>query len=410
MRGSIASAALALGVLGVNACAGPDADTGLRVVEADSAGVAMVDIVGDPTSLPAWGLSGSPLTVLSGDAPPFLTDVGEVAFLPGGELLVEDNRSAEIHVVAANGRVSTSIGGSGDGPGEFRNVTELSLVDDTTAVVFDRRLSRATRFAQSGRFLGSLALERSFGGRGTIAYDAWPLADRRTLLHVLAPLDTSTTAPVPRIAPRDGLLFILDSLGAVLHGPKRFTGGLAMVGQRFDGASPFSSEALVAVGAETLIRGSGLEFELHVESPELRLKRVIRWPGWSSPLAAESVAAVRDTVSAGFEQIRQRRPEAVAAILDAMFAPNSVPALLPALQRAIVDDTGRIWVARYRPAPYRWREDDSWFVLDPTGRPLARLPLPPNTRLVAVRGDDVALVTRDEFEVQHLRVFRLVGP
>ena len=279
---------------------------------------------------------------------------------------------AEIHVVDASGGVSRSIGGSGDGPGEFRNVTELSLLDGSAAAAFDRRLSRVTRFDRDGTLLGSLALERDFGGQGLIAYDAWPLAQGRTLLHVLAPLDTSTTAPVPRLAPRDGFLFVLDSLGAVLHGPLRFVGGLAMVGQRFDAASPFASDALVALGGEYVVSGSGLDFELDIASHELVPQRVIRWPGWSVPIQDEVVDAVRDTVSAGFEEARRRRPEAVAAILDALFAPNALPGSLPVLQRVIVDDTDRIWVAQYRPAPYRWREEDSWYVLDPTGRPLAR--------------------------------------
>ena len=377
MRWGVTSSVPALAALVATACGGRADSGGIRVEETDTSGVVTIDILGDPTEVPAWSLSESPVTVVSGDAPPFLTDIGEVVFLPDGGLLVEDNRSAEIYVVDASGGVSRSIGGSGDGPGEFRNVTELSLLDGSAAAAFDRRLSRVTRFDRDGTLLGSLALERDFGGQGTIAYDAWPLAQGRTLLHVLAPLDTSTTAPVPRLAPRDGFLFVLDSLGAVLHGPLRFVGGLAMVGQRFDAASPFASDALVALGGEYVVSGSGLDFELDIASHELVPQRVIRWPGWSVPIQDEVVDAVRDTVSAGFEEARRRRPEAVAAILDALFAPNALPGSLPVLQRVIVDDTDRSWVARYRPAPYRWREEELLVRPRSAGqRPLARLPLP----------------------------------
>jgi hypothetical protein len=55
----------------------------------------------------------------------------------------------------------------------------------------------------------------------------------------------------------------------------------------------------------------------------------------------------------------------------------------------------------------QWRQGDIWHVLDSDGSPIARLQLPTRTRLLDVRSDRVAVVTRDEFDVEHVRVFAI---
>ena len=70
----------------------------VAVTQSDSAGIAIITISGDPSTLPEGRLTEAPLTVIRGDAAPFLTDVGEVQFRGDGTLLVEDNRSAELRI------------------------------------------------------------------------------------------------------------------------------------------------------------------------------------------------------------------------------------------------------------------------------------------------------------------------
>lgn len=45
--------------------------------------------------------------------------------------------------------------------------------------------------------------------------------------------------------------------------------------------------------------------------------------------------------------------------------------------------------------------------LDADGHPLARVELPPNSRLAAVRQDRVALVVRASLDVEHVQVFMI---
>jgi hypothetical protein len=82
-----------------------------------------------------------------------------------------------------------------------------------------------------------------------------------------------------------------------------------------------------------------------------------------------------------------------------------------------LDENGRIWVARFRPSDdlpmamvggyEQWHEDDVWHVLDPDGSPMARVRLPPRTRLLDVRSDRVVVVTRDGLDVEHVRVLAI---
>ena len=125
----------------------------------------------------------------------------------------------------------------------------------------------------------------------------------------------------------------------------------------------------------------------------------------------ESVlAAVRDTIEKARAETRAAFPELATSLLEAQFGPDLLPEMLPALGPAFVDDLGRIWVSRFRPAATdRWRQEDSWHVLDPTGRPLARVMLPKQSRLAAVKSDRIALIMRDDLEVEHIRVFAITS-
>jgi len=133
--------------------------------------------------------------------------------------------------------------------------------------------------------------------------------------------------------------------------------------------------------------------------------RVIRWPGAREPLLDAEVQAARDSIEAGFAPVREQAPELVERILTATLAPHMLPEVRPALGELLLDDAGRLWVSRFAPTTEPWDQQHMWHVLDATGRPLARLTLPEGTRLVAVSRDRLAVVRRDELDVEHVEVY-----
>lgn len=411
MRGQLVAIGIAT-VVQLAGCGGESrGNVGVRSSESDSAGLTVVHITGSVQDLPLWEIAAVPVTEISGDAAPFLGSVGEVQIRSDGSLLVEDNQSAELRLFDVTGNEVRILGGRGHGPGEFQNLTELTVTAGDTAYAYDRRLYRISRFNPDGSLAGTMDVGRERAGPGSLVLDAWAVNSERLLLHSLGREGERATGRAYRDQ-RDAVLHVLDGSGNEIAAALQFTGGYSISGSHGDVRAPFANRPFVSVGAGRVVHGSGLSYELIVRAPDLQPVRIVRWDGWKRPLNDEILRAVRDSIEADFAEFRTMRPDLFTSLLEALFEPNLLPDTLPAVSSALLDDSGRIWVSQFRPTTHDWNEQDRWHVLDPSGAPLARLQLPPSARLAAVKGSSVALVVRDELDVEHVRVFELVqgGP
>jgi hypothetical protein len=131
----------------------------------DSAGVEIVT----NGATGAWGearLTGTEelrIGSVDGPAETQFFRVGPIALAEDGTLHVADNGEGEIRVFAPDGAWQRTLGGQGDGPGEFRFITGLVLTDDGI-VALDGQHRRATVLADDGSVVDSWMLEE--GGRG----------------------------------------------------------------------------------------------------------------------------------------------------------------------------------------------------------------------------------------------------
>jgi len=379
--------------------------------ETDSAGVALVTITGRPSDLPEWTLS-APLAELSGNAEPFIGSVGKVRFLSDGRFLVEDSQAELLYLAEADARSFHLVGGEGEGPGEFRDVTTITIVPGDTAFVYDRRLLRVSILSPDGELISTVPVGEELVGAARVD-GAWATDSDHLLLHAVGSMDTVAGGHVWKDR-RESLLFSLDGRGRPRSSPVRFIGGYnlkvddAAVGRPFIVAAPFANEPIVAVGAGRVVHGSGLAYELFIRSPALQLERVVRWSGPRVALDDATIESARVWAEGLFERTRQTDPRIADAALEGMFAPDLLPDSLPALSSLLVDARGLLWVSRYIPNSEAWDQGDSWHILAADGEPLARISLPAQSRLAAVGEDRVALIMRDERDVEHLRVFELV--
>jgi hypothetical protein len=380
---------------------------GIQVSEADSSGITVVTITGDVSTLPVWDVSAEPVAEVSGNEPPFLGSIGEVAFFRDGAFLVEDNQTDELRLFDSTGSLVRLIGGAGSGPGEFRSLTKLNVMAGDTFVTYDRRLYRISVFDPDGELMKTVTLTREEGGQGTLALDAWGFGPERFLLHRMSRWDSTDSTPRPRRSQSDAVLFPLDGDGVVDGPPIRFTGGYSVQFENGGGSSPFANQPRITVNSGRLAYGSGLEYELRISSDDLRTRRIVRWSGWKRPLSAETLGQIRAQFETGWEEVRAAQPDLVESLVGALFSPEILPDTLPVLGPVFLDHAGRLWVSRFIPSVYTWGDEDSWHVLDVDGHPQARIQLPPDAQLVAVRGDRVALVMRDSLDVEHLKVFRI---
>ena len=107
IRSSTATVCAALA--GLAACSnGSETSSAIHVSESDSAGVTIVTILGEVSDLPLWRLDDLPDLEISGAAAPYLSSIGQVAFLSDGTVLVEDDQSDELRLFDAAGGRQTS--------------------------------------------------------------------------------------------------------------------------------------------------------------------------------------------------------------------------------------------------------------------------------------------------------------
>jgi hypothetical protein len=398
----------------------PVGDIALTV--ADSAGVRLVAISGPVEALPEWGVSEPALTEISGNAAPYIGSVGEVAFFGQRELLVEDNLSSQLRVLGADGREVLVLGGKGEGPGEFDRITQLSVTPGDTIYVFDYPQFRISVFGPEGTLLSTMPVPDAAAGRGTFLRDAWTLGPNRFLLfgNFFAPGEGGRPGGAARAMTRDALVAVIARDGTELASSIRFPGGLYLFGMGYIAPSPFSNHPFVATNGNRILYGSGSTYELVVRDLDLRPLTVIRWSGWEQPLTEPVLEAYRDQLQLSVEGLRDAPPRAVESInrmLEDFFRAELRPNTLPALGSAMLDEDGRVWVARYQlnadilsaiggPEGV-WRQEELWHVLDPDGTPISRVRLPPATRLLAVRSDRIIVVTRDDLDVETVRVLAI---
>lgn len=375
------------------------------VIVGDTVGVPSLAIEGLPDDLPVWTVDPLPIFSVRGDGPPFLSDVGEVEVLSDGRLVVEDNQSAELWLFDPSA-APVRLAARGDGPGEIRNVQSLRVGAADSIFVFDRRHARMTILGPAGRVAEVIDLPRGAEGDGALLVSAWPLGDM-ILLHSIRFSDPGDLSEGMRLGSQESIIRLADRSGRPSDRSEHFRAGLALINQRFDGRSPFAADPAVGVRGDRIVHARGPDYRLEVRDPDLALTRSIDWPGLRRSLGTDEVSRVRAEAEERFASAGRASPERVRALLDQLFAPDVVPDELPALGTVEVDQTGAIWVQRFRMGSEEWDQNDAWHVLDPSGRPLARVELTSDTRLAAIQDNHVVLVHRDELEVQHIGVHTL---
>jgi len=390
---------------------------GVVVTEADSSGVRTVTIRGPVDALPEWRLSEAPLTEINGNSPPFISDVGAAAFLADGGLLVYDRQSAELRLFGPDGGQLRLLAAAGDGPGELRALEQLTVTPSDTIYAFDRRHNRISVFNPDGSFQAAIAVDPQLAGPDTSIRHAWILDHDRLLWHGVVLGESGPASGAPKRELHDRIIQVDSADGTEQGSAVRFAGEFGVRGALGELGSPFSNRPFVVVGPSRVLHGSGSTYELVLRDFDLRPLAVISWLGWERRLSPSLVETLRDPMAASLSELRAVNPEAADQLMEDVLRADALPEFLPALGSALLDEDGRIWVSRFRPTEdlrvattggyEQWHQEDAWHVLESDGTPLARVRLPSETRLLAVRNDRVAVVSRDAVGVEYVRVLQI---
>ncbi|MEZ4417947.1 MAG: hypothetical protein R3E10_19490 [Gemmatimonadota bacterium] len=399
--------ALSSSVLLVAACGGqaPPAET---FEVQDSAGVRIVTSVA-----PAWHegeewrLGPDPALVLGGSGAPEEEQLWQVAGLaraPDGRLVVSLAGASEVRVYSGNGERLVTLGGAGQGPGEFERAFAVAVVPPDTILAFDR-LRMHTFLAD-----GSLVTTSPFPapnalGSGTGLQPVFPLPDRSML--ALVGRFRGGGSPVGLYRPDQGTALIPAGgaapilLGWYLGIEQEYKGE---GDRRLSVVPPFARFSAVAAGGMADPRyatGDNAVYSIDIFDGSGALRQVVRRALPEIPVRAEWIEAWKDQQrNASWTQ--GQLPE-----LERAWASMAVPETLPWFEALHIDDLGYLWVQRNLGTlsgdlTYDVFTPDGVFggtVLVPAG--LWPLPQP------VITEDAFIGVWADELEVESVRVFPL---
>jgi len=355
----------------------------------DSAGVVIA--VNRAPSAPVWARTPAPLVVIGredeGDAPLFR--VSEVKLGTDGRVVVGHGGGREVRAYTAAGKPLWTSGRDGQGPGEFRNLTRVTLLAADSVAVLDAVSRRLTLLDPGGKLVSATPL--TYVQREPPRNAIWV-----TSLGVLG-----TTS--------DHCAFAILSMMGLLRGapgPLPLQGTLGVF--RADGAVG-DSVGVITVSwmwedpsASPSVSSNSFSVLLHPFVANDRLYTTTS-DGWQVDVFDATGRRLRS-----IREVRRRLPltDAVIAALPepppGMTVSAHYPDSIPAIENVVVDREGRVWAVARRALP---ADSTSARVYDGEGRLVGVLGLPAGFELKDVRADRLVGVQRDSMDVETVAVY-----
>ena len=347
------------------------------------------------------------LSVGQVDGPPeyALGSIYLVAPARDGSFYMFDGNDGQIRRYDSQGKYLRLIGRRGGGPGEYQTVGGMSTDVTGSLVVFDPGSQRVTHFSAEGKvvrewrtnlsswndfyvdsreryyFRTSVVGGPQEGPGARFQYVRFS-EDNRRLDSLLIP-QLVPPAPAYRgfyTVTADGGRnnFLVQNLAAV-----NLAGGAVF-------AASDAYRVFVNDGQRVRV------LERTAQPVRLGSEEREQWLEWA------------DTVRAGRTQLQYE-----------------IPRVKPFIRDLRTDHQGRIWVDVYVQAEKRtnlpptrrnggkmilhWRERTTYDVFSPAGEYLGRVPLPADTRLLAIQGDRLYTITRGADDEERMIVYRLLA-
>ena len=379
--------------LGAMACRA-EGESGTASVT-DSAGVEIVTNRGNLwREGDEWRVSPDPdvsVGTFEGDAVYELFQVQGAVRLSDGTILVLNAGTNELRSYNAAGRYLWSVGGEGEGPGEFRNPSDIYVLGSDTIMVWDPQLRRMSVFHRDGAYV------RSFSIRGPEnSYRASALFEDRTLLATTSTVFSPASEPG---AQRDTSLYVLFNLDgdSLTHlgtfpGTDQFVrtagGGMAVI------SLVFGRTSHLATRATSLYVGTNDAYAIDEYDRDGRLVRSIQRDVEPIPVTDEMLAA---EVESRLEQMREQFRAVFGPLYDEMPKAPS----LPYYSAIHVDPDGYIWVERFTSMSAPVFE---WTVFNSAGRMLGQVTFPDGLDVYEIGRDYVLGRWRDESDVEYVHL------
>lgn len=331
-------------------------------------------------SVPTLSLGGADI-----EGPTQFGNVSGVQIDRRGNVWVADGQSAEVRIFHPDGAFWKSVGGRGEGPGEFMSIRLLGIFRGDSMAVWDDAQGRLTVLDPDGNVARVLVAQ---GGEAyppnafRVFQDGTVLARVRKVLQAGA-LEPGTVIP-------DTAIFARVDYSSMLSEPE---GGAPAPRWLWTGRSsipiPFTVNPGFDISGDEVHASSGPAFRIRVfqRGSLVESYGLNRDP---DPVTATERQDYTDMVLATSGD-SPRRDE----YLSVLNHPE-VPTLLPAYRSIVVAEGGDVWAERYAYGAFDVYGPDRVF--------LGRVEVP--VMLTQVTGSRLVGVWRDELDVEHVRIYR----
>ena len=353
--------------------------------------------------IPTWKLGAAPTLTIEDNGRPAtqLEGVVGVARLSSGHIAVANRGTNDIRIFDARGRIVATFGQTGGGPGEFRRIEMVGRSGDT-AWFYDGGLRRVTSLLLGAKpeLLGTTLItatgnRESFSvtgrlpdGRYVVTTNVSPTFEGPPGVHRLP----GSTGIIARTGDGEvNWLGDFKSAAIFVHNP---TGDFKEASVGPVAFPPWLRSA--TGGGQIWIGDSGGDTLVVVRARDLS-RFILRVPFPSRAPGKALIDAARDRELGSTPSPRSR------SFTDAKYG-KYLPEKLPSFESLTPGPQGELWIQEY--AGYR-ELPTQYVVMDPTGRPKARVAVPGGSRVREVGPDYVILVHEDTDGVESLRLHRL---
>ena len=383
---------------------GPSADV------VDSAGTRIVTYDVTRASLPVhlW-LAEHDLEIgtLDGAAEYAFSGITDLALSSAGGMLVSDAVTHEIRLFDANGVHESTIGGSGEGPGEFATAPTIIGVAGDTVFAFDSRNRRISAFLTTGELIAETTLRTDGGGRpqSAVRLNNGDYLTRSTWLNpakveesheVRLELDSIVIEHLDRSGG------VLDTLAIVADRPRARRQQVLGDGQfrTIQAVPPYAAQAQMRADGSRLLLGRQESFRIDMIDLTERQGTSLRVRGVQHPANAEQIRARQEADI--LEELGHLDLDPLTRALNFDFLPER----LPPYGSVIVAESGEVWVSV---SEYDLSEGLDWLVFSPDAELRGKVRTPPDFTLRAVGTDFVVGVVLSDLDVPYLRRYPLLS-
>jgi hypothetical protein len=310
--------------------------------------------------------------------------------LSDGSLVVADDGSDEIRIFSPAGIHLRTIGRSGEGPGEFVRLTQVFVLPEDSILAYDYWQARITVFDRQGQGTRITRLEGAYRPRPLFPLESGGFIGRSTDFSAFG----DELGPHRMLSP----IVRLSDEGTVIDTLVTVNGYESVVFSQGDAWSLWGKDAHLAVYGDDVYLGTADSLEYQVFSPEGRLKRIVRVPGYDLTLSREEIRAERSAYMPDPAEANATTRE----VMD--LQPDRTHR--PAYSDMIVDDYGNVWLRRYQ-GRHEQQEPTEWLIFAPNGEWLGSMALPPRFHVFQIGPDWIIGKRPDELDVEHIQLLRL---